>query len=603
MAQKRKEKKPGKTFAKLLVDVVASEAARCADDPNIVTVGYGLKIVKGKPHIRTAIQYHVIEKLGSKKSIVAAGSTMIPKEVEGYETDVLPVEIGKPATCPDSNSPTGERGSRQEDPLVGGTSTTSLSDFHSIPTGYGTLGGICFDAATGSADAMALSNAHVYGDNIGADVIQPWLPGSEYLEASLKYLFCGGPLSHLFFWTAPSPLTAILTTAAAGAWIAAIASDAEDPSRWGQRVGTVPATGVRTDREKVHIEAEIPRLPLPGRVWESQTKWNYIRATTAGDTHEAITEKRANEHVLVGKRVFTDRPQYRPGQRVTICAQLYSMRKTPAERFVVANCFPLSDPERVIKRVLSTKDDVCPRTDKGITKYYPPVCLRGFEPQVAGLTQIVFPIIAQGFIIASNAPESTLHLSSVSSNPSGVDALRIPDPDSLIITCPPSTNVELGVYHFNDPVVASAYSANGALVQQATSSHDQGTLQTLKLTGPEIVRIEVEGGGGEGFVAGLCVNKWPIKEPSRVYRDKWYSGYLDLSRTELPGDWAVVVVSQTLDDTATGGDPVRAARLLGGIVDSSNVVETSQCVCTILYDHIFRVVSPTRNLTVLEPIG
>ena len=52
---------------------------------------------------------------------------------------------------------------------------------------------------------MALSNAHVYGSDIGNDVIQPWLPTDEYLKAALEYLFCGGPLAHLFFWTAPSP--------------------------------------------------------------------------------------------------------------------------------------------------------------------------------------------------------------------------------------------------------------------------------------------------------------------------------------------------------------------------------------------------------------
>lgn len=47
---------------------------------------------------------------------------------------------------------------------------------------------------------------------------------------------------------------------------------------------------------------------------------------------------------------------------------------------------------------------------------------------------------------------------------------------------------------------------------------------------------------------------------------------------------------QTLDDTPTGGDPVQAARRLGGIVDSANIVETETCVCTLLHDHTFRAV-------------
>jgi hypothetical protein len=35
------------------------------------------------------------------------------------------------------------------------------------------------------------------------------------------------------------------------------------------------------------------------------------------------------------------------------------------------------------------------------------------------------------------------------------------------------------------------------------------------------------------------------------------------------------------------GDPIAAARKLGGIVDSANVTETGQCVCEILYDDTF----------------
>lgn len=43
---------------------------------------------------------------------------------------------------------------------------------------------------------MALSSAHVYGSAMGNDAIQSWLPTSEYLKASVKYLFCAGPLGH-----------------------------------------------------------------------------------------------------------------------------------------------------------------------------------------------------------------------------------------------------------------------------------------------------------------------------------------------------------------------------------------------------------------------
>jgi hypothetical protein len=163
-------KKPKRPSDKLLVDVVAAEARRCEADPNVACVGFGLKFVKGRPMLRAAVQYHVYRKLASKDEIRAAGSQIVPSQVEGYETDVLEWKVARAANCPGSNPPTGERGGRKEDPLIGGTSTTVLGDFFSFPTGYGTLGGICFDASSG--DAMALSNAHVYGDDAGNDAIQ-----------------------------------------------------------------------------------------------------------------------------------------------------------------------------------------------------------------------------------------------------------------------------------------------------------------------------------------------------------------------------------------------------------------------------------------------
>ncbi|WP_177216727.1 hypothetical protein [Mycetocola miduiensis] len=50
------------------------------------------------------------------------------------------------------------------------------------------------------------------------------------------------------------------------------------------------------------------------------------------------------------------------------------------------------------------------------------------------------------------------------------------------------------------------------------------------------------------------------------------------------------MVSQTLDETPTGGDPISAARRLGGIVDSANVVASRECACSVLFDHTFEVV-------------
>ena len=106
---------------------------------------------------------------------------------------------------------------------------------------------------------------------------------------------------------------------------------------------------------------------------------------------------------------------------------------------------------------------------------------------------------------------------------------------------------------------------------------------------PEIVHVVLEGGGGEGFLAEICVDKRPIDVQRRKVHARYYTGTLDLNAAEPPGVWGVVVMSQTLDATPTGGDPVQAARRLGGVVDSANIVETGECACTILHDHTFEV--------------
>lgn len=585
-------------FARPLAEVAAAEAARRQGDGNVVCVGFGLKHVKGRPTLQAALQYHVRRKLSSDEEIHAIGSEHIPTEVDGYATDVLPWSLDKALACPDSKPPTGARGGRKEDPLVGGTSTTSLSDFHSFPTGYGTLGGLCFDASSGAA--MALSNAHVYGFATGSDVIQPWIPATEYLEAVLEYLTCGGPLTHLFFWTAPSPLTSILTGAATAAWIAAIASDAEDPSRWGQRTGPAPAAGALTSREKIHLKAAVPRMPFPGREWDSDTSWDYTRVTSAGNLTAATNKNRPNEHVLLGKRVLTDRPRYTSGDVVTICAELFDRAYIPpsdevftippVDRFVVAHCFPLDDPSRIQRRVMAPDRGRC-----GKAQAPEPVCVKGFQRQVAGIDELSFRVIADPFILFSNAPTTALLDGAAPDNPAGVNAIRIPASAALTVVCPPSTRVQVNVFSGEGPVEAVAYSANGTRADAANTTGAAGVVETIELTGLEIVNVELR---GQGYLSGICADK--LRLPTDLHANEVarsvYTANLKLGAGEPAGTWAVTVVSQTLDNTPTGADPIQAARSLGGIADSANVVEVGTCACTVLFDATFHVSRATITI-------
>lgn len=570
---------------KPLEHVTAAESKRLAADPNIVCVGYGLKFVGGKPTLEVALQYHVRTKLASADDVRQLGSEPIAAEVEAYKTDVIPWTIARRSGCPSDKRPTGDRGSRKEDPLVGGTSTSILSSFQSIVTEYGTLGGICFDASNGAS--MAISNAHVYGSDIGHEAIQPFTPTSSYVGGALEWLACGGPLSNLFFWTAPSPLTGILTAAAAACWAAAAASDAEDPSRWGQRTGPVPAPGVTTQREQVHLEAEVPRIPFPGRHWSAQTKWGYTRFTSAGSTNVSTSVTRSNEHVLIGKRVFTDRDTYGGGDTVRICAEIW----TPAgernpERFVVATSFPVEDPSRIVQRVL-LPNAICGRIDYDNDPTRTPICVNGFAPQVAGLTAVNFPIVAAPFVFIGS-DSSALLFAGAPGNPSGVTALRLPA-RTLIFACPPSTHVQLKVFHGGKSVQATAISANGNKVDQVSTAATAGVVQTILLTGPEIVRVALDADGGEAYLAEVCVDKRQISVEKWKGVSNYYTGTFPLAVNERDGKWAVVVVTQSVDDTPTGGDPLTAASKLGGIVDSANVVETGECACEILFDATFDV--------------
>ena len=561
---------------KTLAEVAAEESKRLADDPNFLTMGLGLKHVKGKPQLTAALQYYVRAKASSDE-LEKLGTKMIPYEVGGYPTDVIQIEIARTLACPGQNAPTGDRGGEIENPLVGGTSTTTLSSFHSFPTGYGTLGGICFDAVSG--DSMALSNAHVYGDDIGAEGIQPWLPTDEYIGAAIAWLACGGPLAHLFFWTAPSAATAILDVAAAAAWMAVCASDAEDPSRWGQRTTAVPPAGALTERETVHLKAEVPFLPFPGRTWKTKTNWDYTRIATSGSTNGTIDAERPNEHTLIGKRVFSDRATYRGGDRVRICAEMWTHASDKVqELFVVANCFPIADPTRITRRVL-VRNNICRRVDAALEKERKPVCIHEFTPQIPGVAQMLFPVVEAPFRIWSSASSTVIKGTS----------LGIPADAAIHIAVPPSTNVELDVFLRATRIRARAISANGDVVAEATSTGEPEVTQKLRLTGPEIVRVDVDGGDGKGFLSAICTDKHPISVERWKGASAYYSGTFDLALQEAAGKWGVVVISQSMDMSPTGGDPIAAARRLGGIVNSANVHEQGECTCSLLFDHTFDV--------------
>lgn len=556
----------------------ASESLRLQGDPNIYGVGFGIKRTGGELVEGLCLRYIVRKKLPDEAALASVGSEPIPESVDGFPTDVIEADIAKPD---DNGPPTGDRGSRKEDPLVGGTSTTVLSDWHSFPTGFGTLGGICFDSVTN--DAMALSNAHVWGLDTGKDVIQPWMPTEEYLTAVVELLACGPVISHLIEGVVPSPLTVGLSAAAAGAWVAAAASDTEDPNRWGQRATGAPPAGARTDFERVHLAATVPARPFPGLPYTTKTSWDFTRDTTAGSFNDHIEQERQNEHLLVSKRVWTDRTTYHGGDRVRICAEIVSdTMPYDSGYFLVAHSFPTDHQDRMVSRILSPGQCKTPPAETER-------CFHGFPPPAAPDQSAQFPITVDIFRLEASAPGR--HEGPWPPGGQGVTTLLIPW-QGLTVRTPPASSVTLEVFHGSGPVEAKAYDASSQLVDSDVTSDEQGVLHKLQLTGSNIVRVVVSGGNGEGFLVGACasVAEFSDEEHERGKYHHHYLGYLDLPVNEPADRWGVVLFVQTVDNLPPGVDPLKAAETIGGITVSANVADLDGCTCVLLTDHVFDVV-------------
>jgi hypothetical protein len=548
-----------------------------------LAVGFGLKITGGVPKFEAALHYYVAQKLDDEAEIRKLGSEPVPAERHGYTTDVIELPVATAVTN-DRGQATGSRGTRIENPLVGGTSTEVLSNLHSFPEGYGTLGGICFDSTNNAA--MVLSNAHVWGSSTGRDVIQPWLPVDEYLTAAAKLLLCG-PEAFIFDTTVPSALTAGLTAAAAGVWIAAVASDAEDPNRWGQRVDGPPAANAATTSEVIHLEADVPEEPFAGRAYRATTRWRYERQTNVGSSQQALDETRANEHVLLGKRVWTARDRYHAGDRVLICAEVTTAVAHRAEDyFVVAVCHPQSAPETLMRRVL------VPGVCRNRQKRTKDVCFRGFAPPAKPGEMAWLPVREGVFSIDSHQPGRYV---GPWPGAGGLTILQLPREEPLRVIFPPSTRARVEVLQQGSgKVIAEARNSAGLVVSKASTSGPNPNGERLKLEADELVEVDLRGGGGRGHLVGACASSGPppkthppgVKDVHRFT----YTGEIDLGLSAARDRWGVSLYVQTVDNTPVDGDPITAARKLGGITASANMLNAGGCVLVELLDHVFDVI-------------
>lgn len=588
------------------VDAIQSLLARLsreyAGDPNIVTIGFGLRERGGHLTDERVIVFHVKRKLAGERQIQGAGSTVVPPQIDGFATDVQEFRP-RPASA-------GERDDKQYDPLVGGPATSNADGHIFWFNGSGTLGMLVRDAADGTP--MALSNWHVWGDggSEGDDIIQPGHPtAGDHVEAIGKVTACGPLVTSLIEWEVPSPLTLGLYGGAAAAAVAAAASDVRDPTRRGQD-NTAPATGAWTQSERVDVDIAYPQLPLPGLAFQTDVRWQYERHTTQGVLHHAVAESNVNTQFLLGKMVRTNKSAYQAGEKVVLTAAIWDYQPRPCHAYhVVAHLIPKARPGTALRVVLHPA--TCPRTfpqdppDGGEAQR---ICV-DFAEEPLGERPYKGHFLWLNYLDTAQTPVRVVdwfephRALTISSQP-------------LLLSHQPARQVWVTVAQFTDtPVHALAYNGAGQLLDQRTAPAQQGVAHELVLQGEGIVRVVLRGGGGEGLLIRYCIEPVADKEfatpvaahtlasvrrelpqldvaASRLRtRRCCFSGSIALPPDERPGPWDVHLTVQNVNHVPDGTPPEQAATVIGGhLLSAHTSAEVLGCTAIMLGDHVFDVI-------------
>jgi hypothetical protein len=550
-----------------------------SDDPNVISVGYGVKVVDDEHAEGPALRFVVREKFDDEDEIRDAGSDPIPDTIEGVPTDVIVNDAAALA------SPVGDRGTTEEEPLRGGVSTAPVGDFIPNPTGFGTLGGLCYHDVDGEEKLMALSNAHVWGHDIGTEIMQPYRPAGEFAEASVKLLTCGPLISYISEGETPSGLTSVLATAAAAAGIAAAASDHKDPHRRGQEA-TEPATSdERTLSERVSLTADPNDLPLPGTPYTFDVEWDYARETDAQTYTHDVKEERPNEHVLVRQHVWTERDEYEPGETVDVRGLVETTRAERADEFhVVAHLVPEDDPSRRETRVLCPTE--CERA--------PFECLTFGPEHREALSDL--PFDSGGFRVESQTgvtvqdgrPPLTAEREDL--------VLGFPS-EGIDISIPRSNRAWVRVIGFaGGEIRLEGFDDDGDLVDSDSTQRAVDRPHRLTVTGNDLTDLRLSGGGNEAMLSMVCVQEGeatPIsscKDRSSVF---CYGGEFTLDTSEDAGNWQALLSVQTVDTTTPETPPTEAARTIGGIEEAqlaTSTVMPAACGIVLLLDDVFDVI-------------
>lgn len=570
-----------------------------ADDPNVVTVGWGLPSRGDQLADEIAIIFYVRRKLPREQLIGAIGSRPIPADIDGIPTDVQLAAM-RPLAA-------GQRDETKYDPLRGGVASSNSENHIVWFNGFGTLGILGRDDATGAA--VGLSNWHVWGDGgeTGDQIIQPGHPtGGDHVEAVGKVLACGPLVTSLIEWETPSPLAVALYGGAAAAAVAAAASDYRDPTRRGQDA-TAPEPDELTLRETVTMAIDYPELPLPGRPFVTDVRWAYARETETRVMTHTVEEQRVNTQFLLGKMVVTDKPTYQPGEVVRLIAAIWDYQKRPCDSYhVVAHVMPAGQSAPVIRRVLTPT--ACPRT-------IPPE-----PPGDDGHVCVTFDDVTPGQYPYKGRFEWLDYLDGgqhdvLVNEPLPGDRGVVISSQTLQLRHAPATRVRATIVTFASPVTVVAFDATGQPVASASTPATQGVAHEVELAGQGIVGVVLRGGSNEATLLRYCIV--PVgAEPIEIAVNPTLTHGIELERTgaltgrstatatrccfagelRLPPDleasrWDVHLTVQNTNTVPEGTPPDEAATVIGGhLLSAHTQPEVLGCTAIMLADHVFDVI-------------
>ncbi len=549
---------PTSVETKTLSDVAFGEGRRLAADPNIVAVGHGAKFRGGEAVDRASVIFFVKEKVASLAALRERGSWVIPPVIEGFPTDV--VEVGQLAAAnADRAPPVGNRGTRIDDPLIGGVATMSLGTSPAGPGGYGTLGGQAFDTATRAP--LVISNAHVWGLTAGTEVVQP-IMASAILGAPVATATLGTPPA-LVQTRIPTGMVAPVAFANSVCQTFLITGSDNDPIPAGRTATPVPAT-TRTDSEQVTVSAPVVGLPPAGVRLSPTVSWAYQRLASTAVLRNTTNIARPATRVLTARRLFTNLASYSGSQPINFYAEIVPApgggATTVSAHFALAVLYPLATGDKFIPRVLR------PTARAGVTMVT--TAFSGFPAPARILNPAVLPAIAGGFAVDSDQSGAFISPPGGSGLPVGTFVLKLPA--SVRVFVPIGTQVILDIALGASPLgVVAINSARDQVANTFTTSPGPTTGRTLvTISASEIVEVVLTG------VTDAQLFGVTSKKTSPETSPLTYAGTISTADLTPKGVWAASLFVQEVDS---------------GVPESANIVETAIGQASLIADCTFSV--------------